>query len=432
MTDKESLEEFNAAALSYHRCEPSGKISLKTTKPMATPRDLALAYTPGVAVACEAIAKNASEASTLTARGNLIGVISNGTAVLGLGAIGALASKPVMEGKAVLFKRFAGIDVFDIEIEQRDPDKLVDIIAGLEATFGGINLEDIRAPECFEVEQKLKERMNIPVFHDDQHGTAVVTAAAIVNGLEIVKKDLKDARITVSGAGSAAIACLDLLVRLGLRKKNILVTDRSGVIYQGRSEDLSPNKAAYAAVTKARTLVDAVNGADIFLGLSSGNVLKSEMVLSMAERPLILALANPIPEIMPEKIIAVRSDAVIATGRSDYPNQVNNVLCFPIIFRGALDVGATTINEAMKIASVYAIAELAKKQVTDEVDALYEGEVLTFGHQYILPKPFDPRLLTDVSIAVAKAAMASGVAKHPIKDFTAYHDKLAKLHSFII
>ncbi len=424
---KETDEEFNAAALEYHSSNPPGKIALTATKPMSTPRDLALAYTPGVSLACEAIANDASEASRFTARGNLIGVISNGTAVLGMGAIGALASKPVMEGKAVLFKKFAGIDVFDIEIEERDTDKLVEIIAGLEATFGGINLEDIKAPECFAVESQLKKRMKIPVFHDDQHGTAVVTAAAVVNALCILNKQLKDVKVTVSGAGSAAIACLDLLVSMGLSKNNIIITDRSGVIYQGRSQDLSPNKEKYAAVTKARTLADAVKGADIFLGLSSGNVLKPEMVLDMAERPLILAMANPTPEIMPKEVKAVRSDAIVATGRSDFPNQVNNVLCFPFIFRGALDVNATTINEAMKIACVYAIAELAKKAVTDEVASIYKNENLVFGPDYILPKPFDTRLLTDVSIAVAKAAMESGVAKNPIKDFSAYHKKLTQL-----
>lgn len=424
--EEETIEQFNTAALQYHSIDPPGKIALAATKPMLTPRDLALAYTPGVAVACEAIANNPSAASRFTARSNLIGVISNGTAVLGLGAIGALASKPVMEGKAVLFKRFAGIDVFDIEIEERDPDKLVEIIAGLEATFGGINLEDIKAPECFAVERELKKRMKIPVFHDDQHGTAVVTAAAVINGLQIVNKELKEARITVSGAGSAAIACLDLLVRMGLRKENILVIDRQGVIHHGRSQDLSPDKARYAAATNARTLADAIQGADIFLGLSSGNVLKPEMVLSMAEGPLILAMANPTPEIMPEQVMAVRSDAVIATGRSDFPNQVNNVLCFPFIFRGALDVNASTINEEMKIASVYAIADLAKKQTPDDISSIYKGENLNFGPEYILPKPFDHRLLTHVSIAVAKAAMDSGVARNPIKDFAAYHDKLTQ------
>jgi len=427
MSDKETKEAFNAAALKYHSIESPGKLGIVATKPMETPRDLSLAYTPGVAVACEAIADEPSNASKYTARGNLVGVVSNGTAVLGLGAIGALASKPVMEGKAVLFKKFAGIDVFDIEIEERDPDKLIEIIAGLEATFGGINLEDIKAPECFKVEKSLKERMNIPVFHDDQHGTAVVTAAAVVNGLEIVNKDIKEVKIAVSGAGSAAIACLDLLVALGLSKKNILVTDRSGVIYQGRSENLAPNKASYAADTEARTLSDAVKDADIFLGLSSGNILKPEMVLTMAARPLILAMANPIPEILPEEVKAIRSDAVISTGRSDYPNQVNNVLCFPFIFRGALDVDATSINEEMKVASVYAIAELAKRPVTDEVASIYKGEDLTFGPEYILPKPFDSRLLTSVSIAVAKAAMESGVAKNPIQDFTAYQNKLSQL-----
>jgi malate dehydrogenase (oxaloacetate-decarboxylating)(NADP+) len=426
---KETIEEFNDAALKYHSIQPPGKLALQATKPMNSPRDLALAYSPGVAVACEAIAKNASEVSTYTARGNLIGVISNGTAVLGLGAIGALASKPVMEGKAVLFKKFAGIDVFDIEIEERDPDKLVEIIAGLEATFGGINLEDIKAPECFEVEDKLKKRMNIPVFHDDQHGTAVVTAAAIVNGLEIVNKKLKDIKITVSGAGSAALACLDLLVAMGLCKENILIIDRTGVIFHGRSQAMESHKLKYAADTNARNLADAMQGADIFLGLSSGNILKPEMIQTMAERPLILALANPIPEIMPEEVKAVRADAVVATGRSDYPNQVNNVLCFPFIFRGALDVDATTINEEMKIASVYAIAALAKMQVPDEVVALYDNESLLFGSEYILPKPFDPRLLTDVSFAVAKAAMESGVARRPLINEVEYKEKLMNLIS---
>ena len=423
-TVKETPEEFNKAALNYHSMTPPGKIALNATKVMNTPRDLALAYSPGVAVACEAIAETSSAASKYTARGNLIGVISNGTAVLGLGAIGALASKPVMEGKAVLFKKFAGIDVFDIEIDELDPDKLIDIIASLEATFGGINLEDIKAPECFKIEHELKKRMSIPVFHDDQHGTAVVTAAAIINGLEIVNKSLNDVRITVSGAGSAAIACLDLLVGLGLRKENIILIDRSGVIYQGRSKDLPPMKAKYAADTQARTLADAVDRADIFLGLSTADVLKPEMLLNMAENPLILALANPRPEIMPEAAKAVRADAIIATGRSDYPNQVNNVLCFPFIFRGALDVGASSINEAMKIACVHAIAELAKSPVTDEVAAIYSDETLLFGADYILPKPFDSRLLTSISIAVAKAAMESGVATREINDFAEYKKSL--------
>jgi len=421
---KETIEAFETAALNYHCMNAPGKIALLATKPMNTPRDLALAYSPGVAVACENIVDDALDVSKYTARGNLIGVISNGTAVLGLGAIGALASKPVMEGKAVLFKKFAGIDVFDIEVNESDPDKLIEIIAALEPTFGGINLEDIKAPECFKVEQQLKAKMRIPVFHDDQHGTAVVTAAAIVNGLNIVNKSLADVKITVSGAGSAAIACLDLLVSLGLRKENILVIDRSGVIYHGRSKNLSPVKAKYAADTSARNLADAVQGADIFLGLSSADVLKETMVLSMASQPLILALANPNPEIMPEKVRAIRNDAIIATGRSDYPNQVNNVLCFPFIFRGALDVGATTINEAMKIACVHAIAELAKLPATSEVAAIYNDEILQFGVDYILPKPFDARLLTTVSIAVAKAAIESGVATRPINDFAAYEKSL--------
>ncbi|MCK5662162.1 MAG: NADP-dependent malic enzyme, partial [Thiotrichaceae bacterium] len=367
------------------------------------------------------------DAYKYTNKGNLVAVVSNGTAILGLGDRGALAGKPVMEGKGVLFKRFADVDVFDIELDTKDPDKIIDIVKTMEPTFGGINLEDIKAPECFYIEKKLKEICNIPVFHDDQHGTAVVAAAAIVNALQIVNKELSEVRVTVSGAGSAAIACLDLLVGLGLRKKNILVTDRSGVIYSGRSQELDPNKACYAVDTKARTLTDAVKDADIFLGLSSGNVLKPEMLLSMAERPIILAMANPIPEIMPEEVKAVRPDAVVATGRSDYPNQVNNVLCFPFIFRGALDVGATTINEAMKIASVYAIADLAKDPVSDEVASIYPDETLIFGQEYILPKPFDTRLLSNVSIAVAKAAMESGVAQHPIKDFAAYHNKLTQL-----
>jgi malate dehydrogenase (oxaloacetate-decarboxylating)(NADP+) len=426
MIDNENIEHFNAAALEYHRAEPAGKIALQATKPMRTPRDLALAYTPGVALACEAIAKDEYDACHYTARGNLIGVISNGTAVLGLGAIGALASKPVMEGKAVLFKKFAGIDVFDIEIDERDPKKLIEIISTLEPTFGGINLEDIKAPECFEVERELKQRMKIPIFHDDQHGTAVVTAAAVTNALHIVNKEFKEVKITISGAGSAALACLDLLVGLGIRKENILVIDRSGVIYQGRNPTVDVYKSKYAADTTKRTLAQAIEGADIFLGLSSGGIVKSEMVASMAKKPIILAMANPTPEITPEEVKKVRPDAIIATGRSDYPNQVNNVLCFPFIFRGALDVGACTINEAMKIASVNAIANLAKLPVPDEVSSIYKGEDLKFGADYILPKPFDHRLLTSVSIAVAKAAMDSGVAKRPITDFDAYHKQLLK------
>ncbi|HEX5514156.1 MAG TPA: NADP-dependent malic enzyme, partial [Gammaproteobacteria bacterium] len=417
-------EDLRAAALEYHRNHPPGKIQVTPTKPLANQRDLALAYSPGVAAACEAIVDDPKEAATVTARGNLVAVITNGTAVLGLGAIGPLAAKPVMEGKGVLFKKFADIDVFDIEIDERDPKKLIDIIASLEPTFGGINLEDIKAPECFEIESALRERMKIPVFHDDQHGTAIVSAAAIVNGLRLVEKNIEDVRIVTSGAGAAAIACLDLLVALGARKENIIACDSKGVIYQGRKESMDPRKLDYAAETECRSLADAIKGADIFLGLSGPGVLKPEMVKEMAPNPLILALANPVPEILPELALEVRPDAILATGRSDYPNQVNNVLCFPFIFRGALDVGATTINEEMKLAAVKAIADLTMQEASDLVVAAYGGKPLQFGREYIIPKPFDPRLIVRVAPAVAKAAMDSGVATRPIEDFSAYYLKL--------
>ncbi|MBS9403582.1 NADP-dependent malic enzyme [Halomonas sp. TRM85114] len=419
-------DDLRDSALQYHRFPRPGKLAIQATKPMASQRDLSLAYSPGVAAACEEIERDPLMAAEYTARGNLVAVVSNGTAVLGLGSIGALASKPVMEGKAVLFKKFADVDVFDIEVEERDPDKFIEIVAGLEATFGGINLEDIKAPECFEIERRLRERMDIPVFHDDQHGTAIVTAAALLNGLRVVGKNLGDIRLVCNGAGSAALACLDLAVALGVRKENILVCDRSGVIHTHR-DGLDQYKARYAAQTEARTLADAVNGADVFFGLSSGGALKAEMVATMADRPLILAMANPHPEIMPEDAKAVRPDAVIATGRSDYPNQVNNVLCFPFIFRGALDCGATTINEEMKLATVMAIADMATTTVPETVAVAYGGQALTFGPEYILPKPFDPRLIDTIPPAVAKAAMDSGVAARPIEDLDAYTRTLSKL-----
>ncbi|MDH5536128.1 MAG: NADP-dependent malic enzyme, partial [Betaproteobacteria bacterium] len=387
-------------------------------------RDLALAYTPGVAKVCEAIVQEPAEARTLTARGNLVAVITNGTAVLGLGAIGPLAAKPVMEGKGVLFKKFAGIDVFDIEVNERDPDKLVDIIAALEPTFGGINLEDIKAPECFHVERKLRSRMKIPVFHDDQHGTAITVAAAFVNGLQVVGKDISKVKLVVSGAGAAALACLDLLMKMGLMKPNIVVTDIKGVVYRGRREEMDPDKAQYAIETKARTLGEVIAGADVFLGLSAGGVLTPEMVKQMAEQPLILALANPEPEILPDVAKAARPDAVIATGRSDYPNQVNNVLCFPFIFRGALDIGATTITTEMELAAVKAIAELARAEQSDIVAMAYGEQNLQFGADYLIPKPFDPRLIGKVAPAVAKAGMESGVATRPIEDLEAYRQRL--------
>jgi malate dehydrogenase (oxaloacetate-decarboxylating)(NADP+) len=416
-------DEFRENALFYHRYPTPGKLSIAPTKPLATQRDLALAYSPGVAYACRAIEADPNQAAELTGRANLVGVITNGTAVLGLGAIGPLASKPVMEGKAVLFKKFSGIDVFDIEISERDPDRLVDIIASLEPTFGGINLEDIKAPECFYIEEKLKERMAIPVFHDDQHGTAIITAAAIRNGLRVVGKAIDEVRLVCSGAGAAAMACLDLLVSLGMHREHILVLDSRGVIHTGR-EQLDARKAGYARDTEARTLADAIDNADIFLGLSGAGILKPEMVRTMAAKPLILALANPDPEILPEDAHAVRPDAVIATGRSDYPNQVNNVLCFPFVFRGALDVGATTINEAMKLACVEAIADIALQESSETVAAAYGGLASQFGPEYLIPKPFDPRLISRIAPAVARAAMDSGVATRPIEDFDAYRQRL--------
>jgi malate dehydrogenase (oxaloacetate-decarboxylating)(NADP+) len=417
-------EQLKKAALEYHRSPTPGKIAVTATKGLINQRDLALAYTPGVAVVCEAIAADPDEARNLTARGNLVAVITNGTAVLGLGPIGPLASKPVMEGKGVLFKKFAGIDVFDIEVNERDPDKLVDIIASLEPTFGGINLEDIKAPECFVVERKLRERLRIPVFHDDQHGTAIIVGAAILNGLKVVGKDLSTVRLVTSGAGAAALACLELLVKMGLRKENIVVSDIKGVVYKGRREEMDPDKERYAVETAARTLDEVIGGADVFLGLSAGGVLKPEMVGKMAERPLILALANPEPEIRPEAARKVRSDTVIATGRSDYPNQVNNVLCFPFMFRGALDVGATTITTEMELAAVRAIAELAQAEQSDIVAVAYGGQDLVFGPEYLIPRPFDPRLIGTIAPAVAQAAMASGVATRPITDFDAYRERL--------
>jgi malate dehydrogenase (oxaloacetate-decarboxylating)(NADP+) len=417
-------DPLRKAALEYHRSPPPGKISVAPTKGLINQRDLALAYTPGVAAACEAIAADPAQAHALTARGNLVAVITNGTAVLGLGAIGPHAAKPVMEGKAVLFKKFAGIDVFDIEIEERDPDRLVEIIAALEPTFGGINLEDIKAPECFQVERKLRARMKIPVFHDDQHGTAIIVGAAILNGLKVVGKDIRSVKLVVSGAGAAAIACLDLLVRMGLPKSNIVVTDIRGVVYKGRAEEMDEEKARYAIETRARTLAEVIEGADVFLGLSAGGVLTPEMVKRMAARPLILALANPEPEIRPELARAAAPDAVIATGRSDYPNQVNNVLCFPFVFRGALDVGATAITTEMELAAVHALAELAQAEQSDIVAMAYGSEPPRFGPDYIIPRPFDPRLIAKIAPAVARAAMESGVATRPIADFEAYRERL--------
>ena len=416
-------ERTRAAALEYHLHPKPGKIAVTPTKALTNQSDLSLAYSPGVAAACDEIVADPANAYKYTARGNLVAVVSNGTAVLGLGDIGPLAGKPVMEGKGVLFKKFAGIDVFDIEISERDPDKLVDIIASLEPTFGGINLEDIKAPECFYVEAKLRERMKIPVFHDDQHGTAIITAAAVLNGMRVVGKDIAKAKLVCSGAGAAAIACLDLLVSVGLDRNNVFACDSKGVIHAGR-ENLDVSKQRYAQATDARTLADALPGADIFLGLSAKGVLKPEMVKTMAANPLILAMANPDPEILPEDAKAVRPDAIIGTGRSDYPNQVNNVLCFPFMFRGALDVGATTINEAMKIAAVRAIAELAHAEQSDVVTAAYGKEELAFGPEYLIPKPFDPRLIVKVAPAVAQAAMESGVATRPIADMAAYRQQL--------
>src|SRR5688572_18222686 len=417
-------DDLRQSALDYHRLPVPGKLAVVATKPLANQRDLALAYSPGVAAACEAIVEDPAQAAAVTGRANLVAVITNGTAVLGLGAIGPLASKPVMEGKAVLFKKFAGIDVFDIEIDERDPAKLVDIIASLEPTFGGINLEDIKAPECFYVERKLRERLKIPVFHDDQHGTAIIVGAAVCNGLKVVGKDISRVKLVASGAGAAALACLDLLVSMGVRRENIVVTDIAGVVYRGRKEEMDPEKARYAVETSARRLADVIEGADVFLGLSAGGVLKPEMVRRMADRPLILALANPEPEILPELAREAKPDAVIATGRSDYPNQVNNVLCFPFVFRGALDVGATTINREMELAAVRATAELAQAEQSDIVALAYGEQELSFGPEYLIPRPFDPRLIAKIAPEVAKAAMESGVATRPIPDLDAYRDRL--------
>jgi len=417
-------DKLKESALEYHRYPTPGKIQITPTKALTTQKDLSLAYSPGVAAASELIFEDPAEVSNMTARANLVAVITNGTAVLGLGNIGPLAAKPVMEGKGVLFKKFANIDVFDIEIQEEDPDKLVEIIAALEPTFGGINLEDIKAPGCFEVEAKLKDRLNIPVFHDDQHGTAIITAAAMINALHVVGKDIGDVKMAASGAGAAGMACLDLLVHLGLKKKNILVCDSRGVVYKGRDESMEERKAGYARETDLRTLADAMKGADAFLGVSVGGVVSKEMVSSMAEQPIILALANPTPEILPEDALAVRPDALIATGRSDYPNQVNNVLCFPYIFRGALDVGATTINAEMQMACVHALAELTRMEVSDVSSAAYGDKPLQFGPQYLIPKPFDPRLLVHLASATAQAAMTSGVATRPIKEIGAYEEKL--------
>ncbi|MGS1009601.1 NADP-dependent malic enzyme [Achromobacter anxifer] len=412
------------AALDYHEFPTPGKISVVASKPLVNQRDLALAYSPGVAAACEEIVADPANVYRYTARGNLVGVITNGTAVLGLGNIGALASKPVMEGKAVLFKKFAGLDVYDIEINETDPDKLVEIIAGLEATFGGINLEDIKAPECFTVERKLRERMKIPVFHDDQHGTAITVSAAFINGLKVVGKDIKQVKVVTSGAGAAALACLDLMVDLGLPLENVWVTDIEGVVYEGRTVLMDPDKARFAQKTDARKLAEVIQDADVFLGLSAGGVLKPEMVAAMGPRPLILALANPTPEILPEVAQSVRDDVVMATGRSDYPNQVNNVLCFPYIFRGALDVGATTITREMEKAAVYAIAELAEEEQNEVVAAAYGTYDISFGPEYLIPKPFDPRLIVRIAPAVAKAAMEGGVATRPLADLEAYAEQL--------
>ena len=423
-TPEEKRAELRRAALEYHEFPTPGKIAIAATKQLVNQHDLALAYSPGVAAPCEEIVKDPAAAFKYTSRGNLVGVVTNGTAVLGLGDIGPLAAKPVMEGKGVLFKKFAGIDVFDIEVNEKNLDKLVDIIAALEPTFGGVNLEDIKAPDCFYVERKLRERMKIPVFHDDQHGTAIVVGAAFLNGLRVVGKDIKKVKLVVSGAGAAALACLGLLVKLGLPRENIWVTDLAGVVYKGRTELMDPDKAEFAQDTSMRTLSEVMVGADAFLGLSAGGVLKPAMVAQMAPHPLIFALANPTPEIMPDEVQAVRQDAVMATGRTDYPNQVNNVLCFPYIFRGALDCGATTITVDMEIAAVHAIADLAQAEQSEVVAAAYAGATLSFGPEYLIPKPFDPRLMMKIAPAVAKAAADSGVARRPIKDLDAYREKL--------
>ncbi|MBY0330228.1 MAG: NADP-dependent malic enzyme [Acetobacteraceae bacterium] len=419
-------EDFRRAALDYHRLPRPGKLSVEPTKRMATQRDLALAYSPGVAAACEEIAANPDAAWDYTTRGNLVAVVTNGTAVLGLGAIGALASKPVMEGKAVLFRKFAGIDSIDIEIEERDPDRLVEVIAALEPSFGAINLEDIKAPECFEVERSLRERMQIPVFHDDQHGTAIIVAAAVRNGLALQGKRIEEVKLVNTGGGAAAIACLDLLVEMGLKRGNIWICDIHGLVHAGRQQGMDPYKARYAQDTSLRTLEEVLDGADIFLGLSAPRVLKAEWLGRLAPKPLVLALANPEPEILPEAVAAARPDAIVATGRSDYPNQVNNVLCFPFIFRGALDVGATAINEAMKVAAADAIAALARVEASEVVAAAYGGQAPVFGPDYIIPRPFDPRLILEIAPAVARAAMDSGVARRPLADFAAYRRDLER------
>jgi malate dehydrogenase (oxaloacetate-decarboxylating)(NADP+) len=423
-TPEEKRAQLRRAALEYHEFPTPGKVAIAATKQLVNQRDLALAYSPGVAAACEEIVKDPANAYRYTSKGNLVAVISNGTAVLGLGDIGPLASKPVMEGKGVLFKKFAGIDVFDLEVNEKNLDKLVDIIAALEPTFGGVNLEDIKAPDCFYVERKLRERMKIPVFHDDQHGTAIVVGAALINGLKVSGKDIKQIKLVTSGAGAAALACLNLLVKLGVPRKNIWVTDLTGVVWKGRTELMDPDKAEFAQDTPLRTLAEVIEGADVFLGLSAAGVLKPAMVACMAARPLIFALANPTPEIMPEEVRSVREDAIMATGRTDYPNQVNNVLCFPYIFRGALDSGATTITDEMEVAAVHAIAELAQAEQSEVVAAAYAGANLSFGPEYLIPKPFDPRLMMKIAPAVAKAAADSGVALRPVRDFDAYREKL--------
>ncbi len=417
-------KQLKEDALNFHRLPVPGKITVTPTKKLENQRDLALAYSPGVAYACEAIKEDPIQADYLTARANLVAVISNGTAVLGLGDIGPLAGKPVMEGKGVLFKKFADVDVFDLEINEKDPQKLIDIVASLEPTFGGINLEDIKAPECFVIEKTLKERLNIPVFHDDQHGTAIISSAGLLNALDIQGKDISKIKVVTSGAGAAGISCMDMFVALGVKKENIIVCDSKGVIYEGRPGKLDGRKGEYVAKTEARTLAEALVGADVFFGVSQAGLLTPEMVKTMADKPLICALANPTPEIMPAEALAVRPDALVATGRSDFDNQINNVLCFPYLFRGALDVGATAINEAMKMAACRALAALAREPVDEEVKKAYPGQHISFGPQYFIPKPFDPRLLWVVPMAVAKAAMESGVARRPISDWDAYKKQL--------
>lgn len=426
-TSAQARAELRRAALEYHEFPSPGKVAIQATKQLLNQHDLSLAYSPGVAAPCEEIVKDPNNAYKYTSRGNLVAVITNGTAVLGLGDIGPLAAKPVMEGKGVLFKKFAGIDVFDIEVNEKDPDKLVDIIAALEPTFGGINLEDIKAPDCFYIERKLRERMKIPVFHDDQHGTAIVVGAAILNGLKVVGKDITQVKLVASGAGAAALACLGMLVKLGMPRKNIWVTDLAGVVYEGRTELMDEDKIQFVQKTDKRSLAEVIDGADVFLGLSAGGVLKPEMVKKMAKRPIIMALANPTPEILPEEVLKVRDDAIMATGRTDYPNQVNNVLCFPYIFRGALDAGASTITSEMEIAAVHAIADLAQAEQSEVVAAAYAGETLAFGPEYLIPKPFDPRLMMKIAPAVVQAAVASGVAQRPITDMDAYREKLQSL-----